>query len=150
MEEDEGPGRHRLRIAGAFLLLWGILGMVAYAFGKHGPADSIAMLVNTGLGIALLMNLQAVRKWAVGWVVAGWALFWGAGALAGGCFGFVLMGLIASLVYGGPACLLWDEECPVGRFWTGVALMGFMAFLALLGMAMVAVAGATLLQRMHT
>ena len=138
-----------MRIAGAFLMLWGILGMVGYAFGNHRSANSIAMLVNTGLGIALLANLERVRRWAVGWVVAGWALFWWSGALFGGCMGFVVIGILGSLVYGGPACLLWGEECPRGRFWTGTILMGLMVLLALLGMVFVALVGATLLQRMH-
>lgn len=143
-EEEEGPMRHRLRIAGAYLLLGGILGMVGYAFGKHNPAQSVTMLVNTGLGIALLMNLPQVRKWAVGWVVAGWGLACVAGGLGGGCFGFVLVGIFSGLVYGGPACLLWGEECPRSRFWTGVGLMGFLAFLVVLGMILIAVAGAAL------
>lgn len=146
---DEGPTRHRLRIAGAFLLFSGILGMVGYAFGKHGVADIITMLINTGLGIALLMNLQQVRKWAVGWVVAGWGLFCGAGILSGGCFGFVLIALISGLWFGGPACLLWGEECPPSRFWAGVTIMGVLVLLGVLGMVLVAIAGATLLQRMH-
>lgn len=148
-DEEEGPARHRLRISGGFLLLWGILGMVGYAFGKHGPADSITMLVNTGLGITLLMNRPEIRRWAVGWVVAGWALFCGAGLLAGGCLGFVVIGLLSGLAYGGPACLLWGEECPRPRFWTGVTLMGALVLLMGLIMVLVAVAGATLLQRMR-
>lgn len=148
--EEEGPERHRLRIAGAYLLFFGILGMVAYAFGKHGPTDSVIMLVNTGFGIALLMNLQQVRKWAAGWVVAGWALAGLGGTLAAGCFGLVIVGLLAGLGFGGPACLLWGEECPRSRFWTGVTLIGIMLFLLVVVMILGAVAGAALLQRMQT
>jgi len=147
--EEEGPVRHRLRIAGAFLLFSGILGMIGYALGRHNIAQSITMLVNTGLGIALLLNLQQVRKWAAGWVVAGWALLCLAGTMAGGCLGLVIVGLFSGLVYGGPACLLWGEECPRGRFWTGVALMGFLVLLMLLGMILIAVAGATLFKQMR-
>ncbi|MBK8791694.1 MAG: hypothetical protein IPN59_00840 [Holophaga sp.] len=148
-DEDEGPVRHRLRIAGAFLLFAGFLGMVGYAYGKHGVPDILAMLINTGLGIALLMNLPQIRKWAVGWVVAGWALAWGAGTLAGGCFGFVIVGLIAGLIYGGPVCLLWGEECPKSRFWTGIVLMGILVLLAVLGVILVAAAGVALFQRLQ-
>ena len=148
-DEDDGPVRHRLRIAGAFLLFAGILGMVGYTFGKHGAADGFAMLLNTGLGIALLMNLPQIRKWAVGWVVAGWGLMWGAGILTGGCLGFVIVGLVAGLVYGGPICLLWGEDCPRSRFWTGVALMGALVLLAVLTLIVVVVAGAALFQRMQ-
>jgi len=147
--EEEGPVRHRLRIAGAFLLLSGILGMVGYALGSHSPAQSVVMLVNTGLGIALLMNLQQVRKWAAGWVVAGWALLCFAGAASGGCFGLILVGLFSGLVYGGPACLLWGEECPRSRFWTGVSLMAFLAILVLLGLILIAVAGASLFRQLR-
>ena len=150
MDEEEGPVRHRLRIAGAYLLFFGILGMVAYAFGKHGPTDSIIMLVNTGFGIALLMNLQQVRKWAAGWVIAGWALAGLGGTLAAGCFGLVIVGVLAGLGFGGPACLLWGEECPRSRFWTGVTLIGIMLFLLVVVMILGAVAGAALLQRMRT
>lgn len=148
-DEEEGPMRHRLRIAGAFLLFAGILGMVGYAFGRHRVADILTMLVNTGLGIALLMNLPQIRKWAVGWVVAGWGLAWGAGTLAGGCFGFVIVGLFAGLIYGGPACLLWGEECPKARFWTGIALMSVLVLLAVLGVILIAVAGVAFFQRLQ-
>lgn len=148
-EEAEGPARHRLRIAGAFLLFAGILGMVGYALGRPSVANAITMLVNTGLGIALLMDRPEIRKWALGWVLAGWTLSCLAGTLAAGCFGLVLVGLFTGLAYGGPACLLWGEECPPGRFWTGVSLMGALVLLGVLGMVLVAVAGATLLQRMH-
>ncbi|MDP2876699.1 MAG: hypothetical protein Q8O00_10980 [Holophaga sp.] len=147
-QDEEGPVRFRLQIAGGFLLLSGILGMAAYALGRHGIGDSIVMLVNTGLGIALLMNLPQIRKWAVGWVMAGWGLLWGAGILSGGCFGFVLLGLISGLMYGGPVCLLWGEDCPRSRFWTGVTLMGILLLLGVIGIILVAVAGAALLQRM--
>lgn len=150
MDEEEGPVRHRLRIAGAYLLFFGILGMVAYAFGKHGPTDSIIMLVNTGFGIALLMNFQQVRKWAAGWVVAGWVLAGLGGTLAAGCFGLVIVGVVAGLGFGGPACLLWGEECPRSRFWTGVTLIGIILFLLVVVMIIGAVAGATLAQRMRT
>ncbi len=148
-EGDEGPALHRLRIAGAFLLLWGILGMVGYAFGRDRPTQSIPMLVNTGLGVALLMNYQAMRRWAMGWVVAGWALACAGGMLFGGCFGFVLVALFSGLVYGGPACLLWGEECPRGRFWAGVSLMGALLLLVVLAAILVTLVGATLFQRMR-
>jgi len=149
IDEEEGPARHRLRIAGAYLLFFGILGMVAYAFGKHGPTDSIIMLVNTGFGIALLLNLQQVRKWAAGWVIAGWVLAGLGGTLAAGCFGLVLVGVFAGLGFGGPACLLWGEECPRPRFWTGVTLIGIVLFLVVVVMILGVVAGAALLQRMR-
>jgi len=84
----------------------------------------------------------------VGWVMAGWGLLWGAGILSGGCFGFVLLGLLSSLMYGGPACLLWGQDCPRSRFWTGVTLMGILLLLGVIGIILVAVAGAALLQRM--
>jgi hypothetical protein len=148
-ETEEGPVRHRLRIAGVFLLLSGILGMVGYAYGQHSAAQSASMLVNTGLGIALLMNLQQVRKWAAGWVVAGWALLTFVAAVSGGCLGLILVGLFSGLVYGGPACLLWGEECPRARFWTGITLMGILALLVLLGLILVAVAGAALFRQMR-
>lgn len=148
-EEEEGPVRHRLQIAGAYLLFFGILGMVAYAFGKHGPTDSIIMLVNTGFGIALLMNLHQVRKWAAGWVIAGWVLAGLGGTLAAGCFGLVLVGVFAGLGFGGPACLLWGEECPRPRFWTGVTLIGIVLFLLVVGLILIAVAGAALFRQMR-
>ena len=147
--DEDGPVRYRLQIAGGFLLLAGLFGMLSYALGRHGIGDSIAMLVNTGLGIALLMNLPQIRKWAVGWVLAGWGLVWGTGILVGGCFGFVILGLISGLMYGGPACLLWGEECPPNRFWTGVTLMGILLLLGVLALILVAVAGVALFQRMR-
>lgn len=148
-DEDEGPARHRLRIAGAFLLFLGILGMVAYALGRPSVANAVTMLVNTGLGIALLMNLQQIRQVAVGWVMAGWGLMTLGGVLAGGCFGLVLVGLFSGLVYGGPACLLWGEECPRGRFWTGVTIMGLLVLLMVLGLILIAVAGAALFKQIR-
>ncbi len=146
--EEEGPERHRLRLAGAFLLLSGILGMVGYAFGANKIGQVITMVVNTGLGIALLMNREEVRKWAAGWVVAGWALTTFMGIVAAGCFGLVLVGFFTGLYYGGPACLLWGEDCPPGRFWTGVVLMSLMALLVLLAIMAMAFAGATVMSRM--
>lgn len=146
--EEEGPERHRLRLAGAFLLLSGILGMVGYAFGANKIGQVITMVVNTGLGIALLMNREEVRKWAAGWVVAGWALTTFMGIVAAGCFGLVLVGFFTGLYYGGPACLLWGEDCPPGRFWTGVVLMSLMALLVLLAILAMAFAGATVMSRM--
>lgn len=146
--EEEGPQRHRLRLAGAFLLLSGIFGMVGYALGAHKIGQIITMLVNTGLGIALLMNREEVRKWAAGWVVAGWALTTFVGIVAGGCFGLVLVGFFTGLYYGGPACLLWGEDCPPGRFWTGVVLMALMALLALVVILAMVFAGAALMGRM--
>lgn len=147
--EEEGSVRHRLRIAGAFLLFFGILGMLAYALGRHGAADAVVMLVNTGFGIALLMNLTRVRPWAAGWVLAGWALSCLGATLAGGCIGLVIVGLGTGIGFGGPACLLWGEDCPKGRFWAGIALMGTVVLLMTLGAVLAAVAGATLFQRMH-
>lgn len=150
IDDEEGPVRYRLQIAGAYLLFFGILGMVAYAFGKHGPTDSVIMLVNTGFGIALLMNLHLVRKWAAGWVIAGWALAGLGGTLAAGCLGLIIAGVFAGLGFGGPACLLWGEECPRPRFWTGVTLIGIVLFLVVVVMIIGAVAGAALLQRLRT
>lgn len=144
-----GPERHRLRLAGAFLLVMGLLGMVRYAVTKHDVAATITMLVNTGFGIALLLNRPEVRKWALGWVLAGWGLICVAGIAAGGCFGFVLVGVFSGLLYGGPACLLWGEECPPTQFWTGVVLMGVMGVLLALAVVIMALAGAALLQRMQ-
>lgn len=149
LSEEEGPTRHRLRIAGAFLLVIGLLGILSYALGKPNPVTAVTMLVNTGLGVALVMNKEAARRWAAGWVVAGWALSCLVGTMAGGCFGLVLVGLITGLFYGGPACLLWGDECPKGRFWTGVTLMGVMLLLAVLGILLILVAGVALFQRMH-
>lgn len=149
VEDDTDPTRHRLRIAGAYLLCFGILGMVAYALGKHGPTDSVIMLVNTGFGLTLLMNVPQARKWAVGWVIAGWALAGLGGTLSAGCFGLVIAGAFAGLGFGGPVCLLWGEECPRPRFWTGVTLMGIVLLLMVGVMILAAVAGAALLQRMH-
>lgn len=148
LPEEEGPQRHRLRIAGAFLLVSGIFGMIFYGLGAKGLNQVVSMLVNTGLGIALLMNRGEVRKWASGWVVAGWALTTWMGTIAAGCFGLVLVGLFAGLYYGGPALLLWDEDCPPGRFWTGVALMSLMALLVLGAILVVAAAGAAALGRL--
>lgn len=148
-EPEEGLERHRLRLAGGFLLTMGLLGMLRYAVTKHDVAATITMLVNTGFGIALLLNWPEVRKWALGWVLAGWGLVCVAGIAAAGCFGFVLVGLFSGLLYGGPACLLWGEDCPPPRFWTGVVLMGVMALLLALLVVIMALAGAALLQRLQ-
>ncbi len=48
-----------------------------------------------------------------------------------GLIGFLIIGLYL----GGFVCLLWGEECPPRRFWTGVALVGFFTLIVLTGIA---------------
>lgn len=146
--QGEGLVRYRLPIAGSFFLLTSLLGMVRYAMGNHGIPAILEMLLNLGFGVALVLNRDEVRPWALGWVVVGWIL----GALPllvlGGCFGPVFA-LLMGVYYGGPACLLAGEECPTGRFHLGLVLMGIMALLMAIALVVLAMVGSGLVTRPH-
>ncbi len=142
--EEEKPGyvRHRLRIAGVGMILFGAIDSILFYKFNIGFAKYLTIpigCITIGTGISSFIKNNEWRKFAKFCVVVAPLLMISIlTAFVISEFKYKDFGLLMfidstlGLSFLGLSCLVWSEECPPRRFWTGMALAGLLLLVSMI------------------